>query len=68
MSGERLRPTREQVDELWRTSDPKLIDDLAQAVSRGCVACDVRLPSGCLTAITKSLLFTLDTRRRSADA
>ena len=60
--------TREQVDEVWRRGDPALIDALAQAVCRACVAYDVKLPSGCLTAITKSILFSLEQRRKSADA
>lgn len=57
-------PSREQVDALFSAADPRLIDDLAQAIARGCVAYDVRLPSGCLTAITKSVLFTLDQRAK----
>jgi hypothetical protein len=60
--------TREHVDELFRAADPRLVDDLAQAIARGCVAHGAKLPSGCLTGIVKSLLFTLDQRRRSADA
>jgi hypothetical protein len=58
------KPTREQVDEIFRTSDTRLIDGLAQAVARGCIAYDVRLPVGCLTAITKSILFTLEQRKK----
>ena len=68
-NGDAIRQmTREQVDEIWRKADPTLVDDLAQAVARGCVACDVTLPRGGLTAITKSLLATLDQRKRTADA
>lgn len=59
--------TREEIDSLFGATDPRLIDDLAQAIARGCVAYDVRLPAGCLTAITKSVLFTLDQRRRTAN-
>lgn len=60
--------TREQVDAAFNAADPKLVDDLAQAVARGCVAHDVTLPPGCLIGIVKSLLVTLDQRRKSADA
>ena len=60
-------PTREQVDDLFRKADPALVTDLAEAIARGCVSYDVRLPIGCLTAITKSILFSLDQRRKTAD-
>lgn len=60
-------PTREQIDALFSSTDPRLIHDLAQAIARGCISYDVLLPPGCLAAITKSVLFTLDERRRLAD-
>ena len=59
--------TREQVDLLFSSTDPRLVDDLAQAIARGCIAYNVRLPSGALTAITKSILLTLDLRRKTSD-
>ena len=55
--------SREQADKIWRTADPALVNDLALAVCRGLVAYDARLPSGCLTAITKSILFMLEERK-----
>ena len=63
-----MEQTREAVDEMWRTADPKLVNDIADAIARGCAAYSHRLPVGCMTAITKSLLFTLEQRRASADA
>ena len=59
---------RADVDAIWAAADPHLVDDLAQAVARGCVAYDTRLPPGCLTAVTKSVLVTLRLRRINADA
>lgn len=67
-NGDAATFTREKVEAIWREADPALVDDLAQAIARGCVAYGVKLPSGCLTAITKSVLATLDRRRRAADA
>ena len=61
-------PTRADVEEIWRKADPRLTDDLAQAVARGCVAYDMKLPHGCLTAIVQSILLTLEQRRLGADA
>ena len=63
-----MEQTREAVDEMWRTADRGLVNDMAEAIARGCVAYDHRLPPGCMTAITKSLLFTLEQRRASANA
>ncbi len=60
-------PSREEIDALFRAADVGLIDDLGQAIARGCVAYDVRLPVGCLTSITKSVLFMLDQRRKHAN-
>jgi hypothetical protein len=54
--------TREQVDGVFLKADPGLIDDLGEAIARACVAYNVRLPVGCLTAITKSVLFALNQR------
>lgn len=62
------KPTREHVEALFSAADPQLVNDLGQAVARGCVAFDHKLPPGCLLGIVKSLLFTLDQRRKAADA
>ena len=58
-------PSRQEIDALFRATDAGLIDDLAQAIARGCAAYDVLLPVGCLTAITKCILFTLHHRKHS---